>query len=67
MTDVPDAQITVGPCTEKRPSSVRFVACAKYDAWKKLGDMKKADAVALYIKTLESVAPRWRAWTPAKL
>lgn len=43
-------QATVGPNREVAPSAFKFVARAKYDAWKKLGDMSKKEAIALYLK-----------------
>ncbi len=64
-------QITVGPCKEKvhekvqgflltsiekAPSSLRFVAKAKHDAWSKLGNMSKKAAIETYLKLIDEVS-----------
>ncbi len=40
---------------------------AKHDAWAKLGATSKAKAIEQYLKLIDEVAPRWRAWKKAKL
>ncbi|KAJ8925526.1 hypothetical protein NQ315_009365 [Exocentrus adspersus] len=44
-------QATLGPCCGSRPAFWDVVARAKYDAWKKLGDMSKEEAMAKYLQT----------------
>jgi acyl-CoA-binding protein len=50
-------QATVGPCSEsdvKKPSIIDITAKAKWDAWNKLGDMDKEEAMENYcIKYME--------------
>ncbi|XP_017781616.1 PREDICTED: acyl-CoA-binding domain-containing protein 5 [Nicrophorus vespilloides] len=48
-------QATQGKCTGTRPSIWQVVSRAKYDAWKKLGDMSKADAMARYVEELHTI------------
>lgn len=60
-------QVTSGVCKEPQPSALKFVQRAKHDAWKKLGNMSKQEAIKGYVKTIEEFAPRWRAWKPSKL
>lgn len=48
-------QATLGPCTGSRPAFYDLVARAKYDAWKKLGDMSKATAMAKYVDELHTI------------
>ena len=55
-------QATSGPCTGKRPGMLDLVARYKYDAWKKLGNMSKEDAMKGYVNTLAGVSPKWRDW-----
>jgi len=42
-------QAKVGVCTGKRPGFFRFVDRAKYDAWHKLENMTKEDAMQAYV------------------
>ena len=54
----------------QRRGAVSSDAClsrAKHDAWAKLGNMSKAKAIEQYLKLIDEIAPRWRAWKKAKL
>jgi peroxisomal 2,4-dienoyl-CoA reductase len=57
-------QATEGPMPSnlKRPGLFDLVARAKYDAWKKLGQMTREEAIKNYLKTLDEVSPGWRQW-----
>lgn len=48
-------QATLGPCSGHRPSFWDVVGRAKYDAWKRLGDMSKNDAMTKYVDELHSI------------
>ncbi|KAK2727215.1 acyl-CoA-binding domain-containing protein 5-like [Artemia franciscana] len=48
-------QATDGPCNIKVPSFFNIVAKAKYDAWKKLEDMSKEEAMKEYIEELKRI------------
>lgn len=48
-------QATNGPITGSRPAFWDIVGRAKYDAWKNLGNMSKADAMAKYVEELHSI------------
>ncbi|CAD8055771.1 unnamed protein product [Paramecium sonneborni] len=52
-------QISEGPCKGSAPSKLKVVERAKYDAWKKLGNISKEKAQEQYIKVIESVWPKW--------
>lgn len=47
-------QATEGPCKGPRPAFWEVVSRAKYDAWKRLGDMTKAEAMARYVEELHT-------------
>lgn len=53
-------QISEGPCKGKAPSRLNMVAYAKYDAWKKLGNMSKEDAMKKYVEALSKEDADWR-------
>ncbi|CAG9859484.1 unnamed protein product [Phyllotreta striolata] len=48
-------QATNGPCQGSRPAFWDVVGRAKYDAWKKLGDMSSQEAMAKYVDELHSI------------
>ncbi|XP_076266987.1 uncharacterized protein LOC143200449 isoform X2 [Rhynchophorus ferrugineus] len=48
-------QATQGPCYGTRPAFWDVVGRAKYDAWKKLGDMGRNEAMAKYVHELHSI------------
>lgn len=48
-------QATDGPCSGGRPAFWDIVNRYKYDAWKKLGNMSKTEAMAKYIDELHSI------------
>ena len=60
-------QITVGPCNVPAPSRLKVVEKAKWDAWSKLKNMKKEDAMKGYIQMVNKVNPKWRTFVPSKL
>lgn len=43
-------QAEVGPCTTERPGIFDQTGRYKHDAWSKLGDMSKEDAMTKYIE-----------------
>lgn len=47
-------QATIGPCSGQRPGFWDVVGRAKYDAWKKLGDLSRNDAMTKYVDELHS-------------
>lgn len=47
-------QATQGPCKGARPAFWDLVSRAKYDAWKKLGDMSKQQAMTCYVDELHT-------------
>lgn len=47
-------QATQGPCGGSRPAFWDIVGRAKYDAWKRLGEMPKTDAMAKYVDELHT-------------
>ncbi|KAG2387009.1 hypothetical protein C9374_002044 [Naegleria lovaniensis] len=53
-------QATEGPNTGKRPGAFDLIKRAKYDAWKKLGEMTKDEAMKGYIANLEKSSPNGR-------
>lgn len=48
-------QATNGPCTGSRPAFWDVVGRAKYDAWKKLGDLPREQAMLRYVDELHSI------------
>lgn len=42
-------QVEAGPCTTPRPGMFELVNRAKHDAWSKLGNLSKEDAMAQYV------------------
>ena len=53
-------QATMGPCNLPKPGLLEMVEKAKWSAWKKLGRMKKEEAIAEYVRLLDTVAPQWK-------
>lgn len=51
----------MGPNDTKAPSKLKIVDRYKWDEWKKLGKMSKADAMKVYIETLNKKSPGWNA------
>ncbi|KAJ8042173.1 Enoyl-CoA delta isomerase 2, mitochondrial [Holothuria leucospilota] len=49
-------QATSGPCDTPKPSSINFVARAKWSAWNDLGSLTKEDAREEYIKIVDDLA-----------
>jgi len=48
-------QATQGPCTGSRPAFYDIAGRAKYDAWKKLGNMSREEAMAKYVDELHTI------------
>ncbi|XP_070499369.1 acyl-CoA-binding domain-containing protein 5A isoform X2 [Chironomus tepperi] len=48
-------QATEGPCKSRRPAFWDIVGKAKYDAWKRLGDMPKEKAMESYVDELKKI------------
>ena len=49
-------QANVGPCNIPKPGGFNFVAKAKYDAWKGLGEMSQDEAKEAYIAFVDELA-----------
>ena len=47
-------QAEVGPCNTERPGFFDQTGRAKHDAWSKLGDMSKDEAMAKYIEVVNA-------------
>lgn len=50
-------QATKGKCTAPQPWASDFRGRAKWDAWKKNGDMSKEDAESAYVSLVHSLVP----------
>lgn len=48
-------QATSGVCNTKRPGMMDFVGRAKWDAWNKLGDMSKTEAITNYCQLVDTL------------
>nr|AEE61380.1 unknown [Dendroctonus ponderosae] len=48
-------QATLGPCSDARPGFWDLVGRAKHDAWKRLGDMSRNDAMTKYVDELHAI------------
>ena len=48
-------QSTVGQCNTSKPSSLKFVEKAKWDAWNGLGSMSSSDAMTQYIDSVNKL------------
>lgn len=48
-------QATLGPCTQSKPPFWDIVGRAKYDAYKRLGNMSKDRAMELYVDELKNI------------
>eukprot|EP01027_Heterolobosea_sp_BB2_P001215 GEZU01001854.1.p2 GENE.GEZU01001854.1~~GEZU01001854.1.p2 ORF type:complete len:108 (-),score=46.50 GEZU01001854.1:126-449(-) len=59
-------QATIGKCNTERPGMFDFVGKAKWDAWNKLGDMSKEEAMQKYIDLLNDLAPGWESYPALK-
>ena len=54
---------TLGECRRPRPGMWDSAEDkAKYEAWKKLGTMSKAEAMHLYVQAIEVFDERWLEW-----
>lgn len=54
---------TIGECNRPRPSLWDSAEDkAKYEAWKKLGVMSKAEAMHLYVQAIEVFDENWIVW-----
>lgn len=58
-----EQQATVGECNRARPGMWDTAeAKAKYEAWKKLGTMSRAEAMHLYVQAIEVFDEQWLQW-----
>lgn len=48
-------QATEGPCDISKPAFWDIIGKSKYDAWKKLGNMSKFEAMENYVEELKRV------------
>ncbi len=56
-------QAMFGECNRPRPGMWETAEeKAKYEAWKKLGSMSKAEAMHLYVQAIEVFDDRWIEW-----
>lgn len=56
-------QATVGPCNVARPGMWDSAEeKAKYEAWKKLADMSRAESMHLYVQAIEVFDAEWMQW-----
>merc|ERR1719198_2526102 len=56
-------QATIGECNQPRPGMWDSAEDkAKYEAWKKLGAMSRAEAMHLYVQAIEVFDERWLEW-----
>lgn len=56
-------QATIGPCNIARPGMWDSAEDkAKYEAWKKLADMSRAEAMHLYVQAIEVFDADWMQW-----
>ncbi|KAK3759729.1 hypothetical protein RRG08_064450 [Elysia crispata] len=53
-------QASEGKCNTAKPSFFDFQGKSKWDAWNKLGDMSKAQAMMEYISLLSNIDQEWR-------
>jgi hypothetical protein len=49
-------QATVGPCNIVRPSMLDISGCAKWDAWKALGDLSSSGAKEYYVSMIAELS-----------
>ncbi|KAM1048108.1 hypothetical protein ACFX1X_027616 [Malus domestica] len=50
---------TEGPCSVSQPSTLKIIACAKWQAWQKLGAMHPEDVMEKYIDIVTVLYPNW--------
>ena len=56
-------QATIGPCNKPRPGMWDSAEDkARYEAWKKLDTMPKAEAMHLYVQAIEVFDEDWLSW-----
>ena len=48
-------QATEGNCNKSKPLFINFKECAKWDAWNKLMNLPKEEAMLLYIKKVKEL------------
>jgi len=51
--------VTEGPCNTTKPSFLNITACKKWNAWKKLDDLNRSDAMSQYIALVRKLDPSW--------
>jgi len=54
-------QSVEGPCNIPRPGFFDFKGKQKWDAWKSLGDLSKAESMGQYVNALQEIDPEWEA------
>ncbi|KAJ8300293.1 hypothetical protein KUTeg_021812 [Tegillarca granosa] len=52
-------QVNEGPCNTKKPGLFDFHGKQKWEAWKKLGDMNKEEAMMEYVEYVSDTDPYW--------
>ncbi|KAK1415171.1 hypothetical protein QVD17_30943 [Tagetes erecta] len=50
---------TDGVCNVPQPSAIKITARAKWNAWRKLGDMSHEDAMQKYLEIITQLYPTW--------
>lgn len=53
-------QATVGKCDTPKPGIFSIKAKTKWNAWNRLGDMTKANAMIIYVNKMSSLKPEWQ-------
>ncbi|KAK7451825.1 hypothetical protein BaRGS_00039798 [Batillaria attramentaria] len=53
-------QANEGTCATAKPGFFDFQGKQKWDAWKKLGDMSKKEAMLEYVSLLTNIEPEWQ-------
>ncbi|CAG2100304.1 unnamed protein product [Medioppia subpectinata] len=48
-------QSTVGECNTPKPSAIKFVESAKWQAWSQLGSLSSTDAMTQYVQTVDQL------------
>ncbi len=63
LLDALRQQATIGPCNKPRPGMWDSAEDkARYEAWKKLDTMPKAEAMHLYVQAIEVFDEDWLSW-----
>ncbi|EOD10632.1 hypothetical protein EMIHUDRAFT_465193 [Emiliania huxleyi CCMP1516] len=67
LLDALAKQAQHGACNAPRPSLFDAEGRARYSAWCQLGNTSKMEAMFMYTRALEELAPEWWRWPPLEL